>query len=93
MHTSPRALRVISPIVRVLTSTHSPPTKCTNAPSPLIACLSAPAGAWGTSCFRRSSSCSSTARAASPVCSVARRAVALLTWIPSRSWSRSAAGA
>src|SRR5713101_6143814 len=76
----------------VLTSAHSPPTRCTIAPSPLIACFSAPAGAWGTSCLSRSTSASHTESRASPVCSVARRAVALLTRTPSRSSSNSRAG-
>ncbi len=42
-----------SPSASVLTSTHSPPTRCTIAPSALSRCLSTPLGAWGTSCLRR----------------------------------------
>src|SRR2546421_929959 len=91
MPTSPRELRVTSPIVSVLTSTHSPPTKCTKAPSPLITCLSAPSGAWGASCLRRSTSASHTASPAIPVAKVARRAVALLTRTPTSSSSNSCA--
>ncbi len=91
MHTSPCLLRVTSPITSILTSAHSPPTRCTIAPSALSSCLSAPPGAWGISCLSRSTSPAHTASAASPVCNVARRAVALLTWIPSRSWSNSRA--
>src|SRR6266436_792275 len=91
VQTSPRLLRVTSPITSVLTSAHSPPTRCTIAPSALSSCWSAPPGAWGTSCLRRSTSPSHTTSAASPVASVARRAVSLLTWIPTRSWRNSRA--
>jgi hypothetical protein len=92
VHPSPRLVRVTSPLTNVLTSTHSPPTNSTKAPSPLSAGFCAPAGAWGTCCWSRSPCASHTARAASPACSVARRALALLTWIPTPSWIPSRAG-
>lgn len=83
VQTSPRWLRMTSPITSILTRAPLAPYQVHKGSiytHRLLVCS-----------LRRSTSASSRASAASPVCTVARRAVALLTWIPTGSCSSSRA--